>query len=63
VANNYIFIEEEKAVVKEDHYNKKCISEVIEIEKHSYNFNRDDELVLYDSRNPLIHVLRRNENH
>ena len=51
-----------KIIATEDHYNKICIREAIEIEKHPQNINRDDGLDLCNSWKPLIQILRKSEN-
>ena len=60
-SNHYICIENAKIIATEEHYNNRRIREVVEIEKHLNNFNRDHVLVLSDLWKPLIQKLRNNE--
>ena len=53
--NHHICIEDAKVIAIEENYNKRRIQEVIKIEKHENNFNRDDGLILSKTWKPIIH--------
>jgi hypothetical protein len=59
-SNHNIHVEDVKVTVMEEHYNMRCICKALEIEKHPWNFNMDDGLVLSESWKPLIHTLKNN---
>ena len=61
--NHHVCIEEAKIIALEEHYNKRCIREAIEIEKHPRNFNREDGLILCEAWKPIIHAIRLKEDH
>ena len=54
-------IEQANVIAIEDHYTRRRIREVVEIEKHPKIFNRDDDLVNSGIWKPLIWKLRDKE--
>ena len=59
--NHYMCMEQAKFIATEDHYRKSRIREVVEIEKHPKNFNKDDVLVISGIWKSLIQKLRDKE--
>ena len=47
-------------ISREDNYNKRRISEVVEIEKKNNNLNKDDGLKLSNTWKPFINKIKRN---
>jgi len=53
-SSHYICMEETKLIIKEKHYLKRKIKEVIEIEKRKNNINQDEGLIISNTWKPLI---------
>ena len=59
--NHYICMEKAKVLALEEHYNKRRIREVLEIEKQQKKINRDDGLILSKFWKPISNLLKKQQ--
>ena len=62
-ASHPIFLDKAKIIDKVDHYNKRKVLKYFEIELQPTNINRDDDVKVSKSWEPLVYDLRKKVTH